>query len=186
MTDNAKELAKRMEKLQKEIETPKKPKGRPSTKSLMNPVLETFEITPEKERKEKVEMATQLATLAELSKKLTDARERLSVESRLRDVEYVKRLDAFIAVVLDALAEIQNRPALLKKVVREVIKNGQFTKLKDLMTTVGIAADKRNDLLAYDEARHPASKKKLKLSIVWKKDPETGIEQGGVQAEVNE
>jgi hypothetical protein len=156
-------------------------------KTMQNPLIETHMLSPEKENKAKIEMAAQLVTLADLSNKLTSARERLSVESRLQDVEYVKQLDAFISVVLEALAEVNKRPALLKRVVRDIVKNGQFTKLRDLMTTVGIAADKRNAFLSYDEARSPLSKKKLKLNIVWKKEPMTGaIEQGGIQAEVEE
>jgi len=192
--NNSKELEKRVNKLRKEIESPKKRKGRPSNaivstgmKTMQNPLLETHMLSPEKENKAKIEMAAQLVTLADLSNKLTSARERLSVESRLQDVEYVKQLDAFISVVLEALAEVNKRPALLKRVVRDIVKNGQFTKLRDLMTTVGIAADKRNAFLSYDEARSPLSKKKLKLNIVWKKEPMTGaIEQGGIQAEVEE
>ena len=192
--NNSKELEKRVNKLRKEIESPKKRKGRPSNaivstgmKTMQNPLIETHMLSPEKENKAKIEMAAQLVTLADLSNKLTSARERLSVESRLQDVEYVKQLDAFISVVLEALAEVNKRPALLKRVVRDIVKNGQFTKLRDLMTTVGIAADKRNAFLSYDEARSPLSKKKLKLNIVWKKEPMTGaIEQGGIQAEVEE
>ena len=193
-TNNSKELEKRVNKLRKEIESPKKRIGRPSNaivatgmKTMQNPLIETHMLSPEKENKAKIEMAAQLVTLADLSNKLTSARERLSVESRLQDVEYVKQLDAFISVVLEALAEVEKRPTLLKRVVRDIIKNGQFTKLRDLMTTVGIAADKRNAFLSYDEARSPLSKKKLKLNIVWKKEPMTGaIEQGGIQAEVEE
>jgi hypothetical protein len=193
-TNNSKELEKRVNKLRKEIESPKKRIGRPSNaivatgmKTMQNPLIETHMLSPEKENKAKIEMAAQLVTLADLSNKLTSARERLSVESRLQDVEYVKQLDAFISVVLEALAEVNKRPALLKRVVRDIVKNGQFTKLRDLMTTVGIAADKRNAFLSYDEARSPLSKKKLKLNIVWKKEPMTGaIEQGGIQAEVEE
>jgi len=192
--NNSKELEKRVNKLRKEIESPKKRKGRPSNaivstgmKTMQNPLLETHMLSPEKENKAKIEMAAQLVTLADLSNKLTSTREMLSVESRLQDVEYVKQLDAFISVVLEALAEVEKRPTLLKRVVRDIIKNGQFTKLRDLMTTVGIAADKRNAFLSYDEARSPLSKKKLKLNIVWKKEPMTGaIEQGGIQAEVEE
>jgi len=193
-TNNSKELEKRVNKLRKEIESPKKRIGRPSNaivatgmKTMQNPLIETHMLSPEKENKAKIEMAAQLVTLADLSNKLTSARERLSVESRLQDVEYVKQLDAFISVVLEALAEVNKRPALLKRVVRDIVKNGQFTKLRDLMTTVGIAADKRNAFLSYDEARSPLSKKKLKLNIVWKKEPMTGaIEQGGIKDEVEE
>jgi len=96
------------------------------------------------------------------------------LQARLDDIKYTSELSDLIAIMLEALTD---DPKTFKKAIKTVIEKGKMKDLRDLMVALGVAIDKREVLLSYDEYRQ-AKKSKLKLQVRW-----MGGAPGGVQIE---
>jgi adenine-specific DNA methylase len=132
------------------------------------------------EERQKAVVKRDIESLNKLTTELEEKRQFSTVESRLKDLQYVEKIEEFLDIVMDAMT---CDPALLKKGIQDMIAAGKMDKLQSLLTSLGIAMDKRSMALqVFDDARENAgSKKKIKLNLMWKQG-EDGTQ--GIQAEV--
>lgn len=144
---------------------------------------EIISINPEEYVVDLTGFETKIEELSQKTEELDSLREKMSIDAKFKDLEYVESIDSFISAVLGAMAEIKNDPRALKTAVKTMIANGQFTKLRDLFTALGIAVDKRNEMLGYDSSRQQAGKRKLKLQVLWKGSTGDGA---AIQAETTD
>jgi len=146
-----------------------------------NPLTEKIKKPVSQEIAERAALKNDIETLTDLKNQLEERRNEANLLARLNDVEYVEKLDLFVSTVLDALTE---DPEVTKEAIKTMVKSGNAAKLQNLMTTLGIAMDKRETLMGFDETRvGDRSKKKLKLQLAWKGSA-NGENTLAVQAEV--
>lgn len=80
--------------------------------------------------------------------------EQTAIEARYRDMRYIEQLDEFIDAVLDAMAKLkEENPEFYKNMVENAFKNGNMKQVKDLLVALGVAYDKREQLLSFDNTR---------------------------------
>ncbi len=80
--------------------------------------------------------------------------EQTAIEARYRDMRYIEQLDEFIDAVLDAMAKLrEENPEFYKDMVEKAFKNGNMKQVKDLLVALGVAYDKREQLLSFDNTR---------------------------------
>lgn len=80
--------------------------------------------------------------------------EQTAIEARYRDMRYIEQLDEFIDAVLDAMAKLrEENPKFYKDMVEKAFKNGNMKQVKDLLVALGVAYDKREQLLSFDNTR---------------------------------
>lgn len=80
--------------------------------------------------------------------------EQAAIEARYRDMRYIEQLDEFIDAVLDAMAKLrEENPEFYKNMVEKAFKNGNMKQVKDLLVALGVAYDKREQLLSFDNTR---------------------------------
>ncbi len=80
--------------------------------------------------------------------------EQTAIEARYRDMRYIEQLDEFIDAVLDAMAKLrEENPEFYKNMVEKAFKNGNMKQVKDLLVALGVAYDKREQLLSFDNTR---------------------------------
>jgi hypothetical protein len=133
--------------------------------SRLNPLQEMAEITPEKETDKALAVHEQIDSLAELSQQLQVLRERVAVEARRNDLEYVTKLDTIARTVLGTLADNTD---MLRDAVLKMLDKGEIKRLKELMQALDLVVADRERLLGFDETRGQMSKRKLRLQVVWK------------------
>lgn len=117
---------------------------------------------------------TSVQEIEKVENQLTMERQKMALEARLKDIKYTSELGDLIEIFLETLTE---DPKTFKKVIKKIIEKGQMKELKDLMVALGIAIDKREALLGYDEHRQQ-KKGKMRLQVRW-----MGSAPGGVQIE---
>jgi transcription elongation factor GreA-like protein len=113
------------------------------------------------------------AEIESLTAQLSQERQLAALQARMDDLKHTEKLSDLLETMLDALTE--DKEAFRKAVLKSVEK-GEMKQIKELLIALGIAIDKREVLLGYDEQRQQ-KKSKLKLQVLWK---EGG---GGVQIE---
>lgn len=87
-------------------------------------------------------------------KDLQIRQEQTAIEARYKDLEYLKMLEDIIESAYQALKEVQaETPEKFKEMVRKSLSKGDFKQFRELMTALGIAYDKREQLLSFDETR---------------------------------
>lgn len=80
--------------------------------------------------------------------------EQTAIEARYRDMRYIEQLDEFIDAVLDAMVKLrEENPEFYKNMVEKAFKNGNMKQVKDLLVALGVAYDKREQLLSFDNTR---------------------------------
>lgn len=121
-----------------------------------------------------IDKNTSVQEVEKVENQLAMARQKSALEARLKDIKYTSELSDLIEVMLESLTE---DPKVFKKTIKTVIEKGKMKELKELMVALGIAIDKREALLSYDEHRQQ-KKGKLKLQVRW-----MGGAPGGVQIE---
>lgn len=133
--------------------------------------------TQQQEELQAIALNKQMENLSELTRKLEEMREEAALKARYNDIDYVEKLDQFIATVLDTLTD--NKKTLEKSIIK-MLEKGEVKKLKELMVALGISIDKRETFLGYDESRRGKDRRKLRLQVVWKG---TDGSQAGVNIE---
>jgi len=111
------------------------------------------------------------ATIEELSEQLDRKRQLAALQAREDDIKHTDQLNELLETMLDALT--QDKEAF-KKAIAKCVEKGEMKQIKELMIALGIAIDKREVLLSYDEQRQP-KKSRLKLQVMWK-DGTNGIQ----------
>lgn len=87
-------------------------------------------------------------------KDLQIRQEQTAIEARYKDLEYLKMLEDIIESAYQALKEVQaETPEKFKEMARKSLSKGDFKQFRELMTALGIAYDKREQLLSFDETR---------------------------------
>jgi len=87
-------------------------------------------------------------------KDLQVRQEQTAIEARYKDLEYLKMLEDIIEGAYQALKEVQaETPEKFKEMVAKSLNKGDFKQFRELMTALGIAYDKREQLLSFDETR---------------------------------
>jgi hypothetical protein len=120
-----------------------------------------------------------LATLADA---LEERRQEVALAEREKDIEYIEKVDVLLDGILDAFVDVLKEDnEAFKKSVRKVLESGKLMHLKELMIALGVAMDKREMLLGFDNSRG-GNKKRMKLEVVWKS--KSG-EQCGVRVEAD-
>jgi hypothetical protein len=154
-------------------------------KKTENPLISRAKKSVGKEIDEKTNIMGQMESLAQMAIDLAKRREEMSLRARKQDIEYVEKLDTLVKTVLDALISEDSVKAFAAQIPK-LIADGQLQKLTSIMTSLGIAIDKREMFLSFDQTRAGAggkNKSKLKLNLLWKGGDG---EPMGVQAEVTE
>lgn len=114
--------------------------------------------------KEIATLKDELGDLNELNKQLDLLRRGVAVDSRRKDLLYIRKLDVVIDTVLSGI--IDNQKELLSA-INKMLKKGDMRGMKDLMVAFGVAVDKRESLLGFDETRH-MKKRRMNLKVVFK------------------
>lgn len=142
-----------------------KKNSKKTTNAVMNQVIQS----PKQELDKKIETQEQIDSLVTMTQDLIDMRKRASMQARMNDIKYVKQIDEFMGTVLEAITEDKE---VLKTAIVNVIKQGKMTQFKHLMTALGIATDKRQMLLGFDETRDSGkqNEQKLQLQVVWENE----------------
>ncbi len=117
---------------------------------------------------------TSVQEIEKAESQLAVERQKMALEARLNDIKYTSELSDLVETMLESLTE---DPKIFKKSIKTVIEKGKMKELKDLMVALGIAIDKREALLGYDENRQQ-KKGKTRLQVRW-----MGGAPGGVQIE---
>lgn len=87
-------------------------------------------------------------------KDLQVRQEQTAIESRYKDLEYLKMLEDIIEGAYQALKEVQaETPEKFKEMVVKSLSKGDFKQFRELMTALGVAYDKREQLLSFDGTR---------------------------------
>ncbi len=77
-----------------------------------------------------------------------------AIEARYRDMRYLEQLDQFIDAMLDAMVQLkEDQPEFYKDMVEKSFKSGNMKQVKDLLVALGVAYDKREQLLSFDNTR---------------------------------
>jgi hypothetical protein len=87
-------------------------------------------------------------------KDLQVRQEQTAIEARYKDLEYLKMLEDIIEGAYQALKEVQaETPEKFKEMVAKSLNKGDFKQFRELMMALGIAYDKREQLLSFDDTR---------------------------------
>ncbi len=132
--------------------------------------------TPEQEKKEAVAMYDEIESLTDIMQKIEQLRKEVVLEARRSDIGYVRKIDIILETVLETLTENKD---MLSKAVVESLRKASMKDLRELMVAMGVAIDKREMLLGFDETRR-MRKRKMNLRVIFKGPNGT---QAGVSVE---
>ena len=139
--------------------------------AILSPMQKIAMKTPEQELEHKAELQNELNSLDALTKSLnekmlTEKREEMMLTSRLKDIEYVNKMDELISIILDVLTEDGVKDKL-RAGITKALEKGDMKQLKELMVAFAIPVDKREQLLGFDSTRTGDNKKKAKISFMF-------------------
>lgn len=85
---------------------------------------------------------------------LQEQQEVAALAARHNDLRYIRKMDEIIDKVLTAFEDvIVEDPENLKEAMRKVLKKGDMIGFKNLMVALGVAYEKREQLLSFDSTR---------------------------------
>ena len=128
------------------------------------PVVQAQALEPVQSKEQKLE-------------ELQTQREIKQYESRLKDLELIDNMDRVAEIFMNALLDDDGEK--LRAFVDRVVRGGKGRDLKDMMLALGVALDKRDKLLGFDEHR-AKQQKKTKFQVLFKGNDGT---QAGVSVE---
>ncbi len=128
-----------------------------------------------------IEERERLAKIDKSRTELARIREVKAIEARLKDLEYIEKLDKVGESILDILLEDDRMVKHLKK----ALASASAKQLQHILVSLGVTLDKREKLLGYDEerAKQGLGAKKTKFQVVFR-GPDGA--QAGVSVETNE
>jgi len=128
-----------------------------------------------------IEERERLAQIDKSRTELARIREVKAIEARLKDLEYIEKLDQVGESILDILLEDDRMINHLKK----ALESASAKQLQHILVSLGVTLDKREKLLGYDEerAKQGLGAKKTKFQVVFR-GPDGA--QAGVSVETND
>ncbi len=115
-------------------------------------------------REEIAILKEEIGDLSEINKELDLLRRSTAVDARRKDIRYIRQLDEIMDTMLTGIIENKDD---LRQAIKSIIQKGNLKLLKDLMIAFGVAIEKRESLLGFDETRQ-MKKRKMNLKVVFR------------------